>query len=215
MNHQKPALVTRHLHQGGNILITVIIVMLVTTLLAGAIVQHFLVSEARAVEESLAKVRVYWAMSGHANYVHSRARHYINTCGDATDPTLTNFVTAFNTFSFDPDTEPTTCASVTACDDAGDTNSTDVIMRCFVEELQNNADETRLWVYDSNYTLSIRNAPPLTDSISELQFRLAATGDIAVLNDLGSNFRSLYIQAGFTSKSLSTLKSFRAPPSGT
>ena len=43
-------------------------------LIAATIVNNLLVSEAEAVEESLAKTRVYWAARGHMDYALSRIR---------------------------------------------------------------------------------------------------------------------------------------------
>ncbi|MBF0382718.1 MAG: hypothetical protein HQL69_16980 [Magnetococcales bacterium] len=58
----------------GSVLITVMITVFVTMLLAASIVNHFAVSEAREIENGLAKVRAYWAMSGVGDYTLSRAR---------------------------------------------------------------------------------------------------------------------------------------------
>ena len=66
----------RHVYRGrsrGSVVLTVTAVGLFAMLLASGLVNHYAVSEARAVEESLAKVRVYWAAMGHVNYVLSRA----------------------------------------------------------------------------------------------------------------------------------------------
>ena len=59
-------------------------------LIAGTIVNNLLVSEAEAVEESLAKSRVYWAARGHMDYALSRIQN-IGICrtscvnGDGSD----------------------------------------------------------------------------------------------------------------------------------
>ena len=58
----------------GNILISVMVLMLLAMLLASALVEHFAVTEARDVEESLARVRSYWALSGMTDHALSRAR---------------------------------------------------------------------------------------------------------------------------------------------
>lgn len=42
--------------------------------LCGGLISHFAVAEARAVANSLAKLRVYWAMMGHVDYALSRMR---------------------------------------------------------------------------------------------------------------------------------------------
>ena len=66
----------RHVYRGrsrGSVVLTVTAVGLFAMLLASGLVNHYAVTEARAVEESLAKVRVYWAAMGHVNYALSRA----------------------------------------------------------------------------------------------------------------------------------------------
>ena len=60
--------------QEGNILVIIMVMMMVFMLMASLLIEHFAINEARAVEESLAKVRVYWAMSGMVDYALSRAR---------------------------------------------------------------------------------------------------------------------------------------------
>jgi len=64
----------------GSALITVTVIGLFVMLLASGLVNHFAVSEAKAVAESLARVRVYWAAMGHVNYALSRT-HRIGLCG--------------------------------------------------------------------------------------------------------------------------------------
>ena len=58
----------------GNILIVVSFVGLFAMALSGGLITHFAVSEARGVADSLAKLRVYWAMVGHVDYALSRMR---------------------------------------------------------------------------------------------------------------------------------------------
>ena len=58
----------------GNILIVVSFVGLFTMALSGGLINHYAVSEARGVADSLAKLRVYWAMMGHIDYALSRMR---------------------------------------------------------------------------------------------------------------------------------------------
>ena len=59
-------------HSSGNVLIAVTLIGTFIMLIAGTIVNNLLVSEAEAVEESLAKSRVYWAARGHMDYALSR-----------------------------------------------------------------------------------------------------------------------------------------------
>ncbi len=72
MKRQKTSFPSVIIDQRGNAVVTVMITMFMITLLVSALVEHFLVAEANAVEESLAKLRVYWAMSGHVDYIYSR-----------------------------------------------------------------------------------------------------------------------------------------------
>ncbi len=72
---KKPiAAMDRRRRQRGTILIAVSFVGMFAMLLSGGLISHFAVSEARAVANSLAKVRVYWAMVGHMDYALSRMR---------------------------------------------------------------------------------------------------------------------------------------------
>ena len=59
-------------YSSGNVLIAVTLIGTFIMLIAGTIVNNLLVSEAEAVEESLAKSRVYWAARGHMDYALSR-----------------------------------------------------------------------------------------------------------------------------------------------
>jgi hypothetical protein len=58
----------------ASVLITVTIVSMFSMLLGVSLVTHYAVEEAKQVDESLAKVRVYWAHMGHVDYVLSKAR---------------------------------------------------------------------------------------------------------------------------------------------
>ena len=67
--------VTRpHARQRGVVLLSVVVVMFATLLVATTLVTHYGVAEADAVEQSLAEVRAYWALRGQLDYVLSRAR---------------------------------------------------------------------------------------------------------------------------------------------
>jgi len=59
--------------QRGAILITIMVVMMVTMLMASTLINHFAVQEAGAIEQQLADIRANWAMMGHVNYALSRA----------------------------------------------------------------------------------------------------------------------------------------------
>ncbi|MDP6343959.1 MAG: hypothetical protein QF491_10545 [Alphaproteobacteria bacterium] len=61
----------------GTVLIAVSFVGIFAMALCAALISSYAVSEARAVEDSLAKLRVYWAMMGHVDYALSRARGHV------------------------------------------------------------------------------------------------------------------------------------------
>ena len=67
MNTQRPK------HQRGAIMLTIMMVMFVSMLMASTLINHFAVTEAREVEQLLAQVRADWAMRGHLNYILSRS----------------------------------------------------------------------------------------------------------------------------------------------
>lgn len=83
--------------QRGSVLITIMVVMMVTMLLASTLINHFAVQEARAIEQQLADIRAYWAMMGHVNYALSRASNNHNSlCGGVTCADDAARATAFN-----------------------------------------------------------------------------------------------------------------------
>ncbi len=61
----------------GTILIAVSFIGIFAMALCATLISSYAVSEARAVESSLAKLRVYWAMMGHVDYALSRARGHV------------------------------------------------------------------------------------------------------------------------------------------
>lgn len=66
-------------HQSGAVLLGVMVVIFASMMLVGILVDEYLGVEARALDRHLASVRGRWALSGHVDYVLSRARNY----GDA------------------------------------------------------------------------------------------------------------------------------------
>ncbi|MBF0195746.1 MAG: hypothetical protein HQL71_14390 [Magnetococcales bacterium] len=81
-------------NQQGSILVTIMVVMVLVMGLASALIEHFAVTEARAVEDSLAKIRVHWGMSGMVDYALSRAKatgdSISTTDGDDNDTDVTD-----------------------------------------------------------------------------------------------------------------------------
>lgn len=59
--------------QKGAVLITVMIFSMISMMIIGALVEVFLVQEARAIEQMLTDVRMHWGMRGQMNYALSRA----------------------------------------------------------------------------------------------------------------------------------------------
>ncbi|MBF8271228.1 MAG: hypothetical protein HW380_333 [Magnetococcales bacterium] len=182
------------MNQQGNIIIAVMISMLMITLLVSALIEHFLVAEARAVEESLAKVRVYWAMSGHVDYYLSRVKQYASQCSaGSTIPSLTNFNTAFNNFIFVAG-QHNTCD--TTCNATNTATDTQEIIQCILNDLETDkATDIRTWNnYDGNagYTFAIKHMPEVAGKI---QFKLVNPGTIAALSGLDARLLPLYVNA--------------------
>jgi hypothetical protein len=96
-------------NQQGSILVTVMVIMVLAMGLVAALIEHFAVAEARAVEESLAKVRVYWGMSGMVDYALSRVRNtptiVINDGADNDNDTAGTKISLINDFFDELDTD--------------------------------------------------------------------------------------------------------------
>ncbi|MBF0285659.1 MAG: hypothetical protein HQL51_14505 [Magnetococcales bacterium] len=133
--------------------------------LAAALVDHFLVSEAREVEKSLAKVRLYWAATGNVNYVLARTYHYLTANGvnAGTNPTIGNYQTKLSEFILDT-------GSATACPydpvTSANQNLIPLQINCFFRELDTavsgdaSSNNTTVWKYleytDGVFTLPLR-----------------------------------------------------------
>ncbi|MBF0145954.1 MAG: hypothetical protein HQL84_08585 [Magnetococcales bacterium] len=180
--------------QQGNLLITVMITMVIIALMVSALIQHFIVTEATAVENSLAKVRVYWAMSGHVDYFYSRVAGYKINCTGGTVPTLTEFRDSFNGFNFSSGAH-NTCDAL--CNGSNDSSSTLEIIQCFFNNLETNqTDDTRTWGnYDGNaaYTFDIKHLSGT--EAGQIQLKLVNPGTISVLSGLDQYLKPLYVKA--------------------
>jgi hypothetical protein len=66
----------------GNALIAVTFIGMFIMLIASTVVNNLMLSEVEAVEESLAKTRIYWASRGHLDYALSRIKSE-GTCDEA------------------------------------------------------------------------------------------------------------------------------------
>jgi len=80
----------------ASVLITVTIVSMFSMLLGVSLVTHYAVEEAKQVDESLAKVRIYWAHMGHVDYVLSKARQIGTINGGMCYGSLDSSVFAFD-----------------------------------------------------------------------------------------------------------------------
>jgi hypothetical protein len=168
-------------NEQGAVLLIVTFVGFMAILLAAGLVQHFAFREARAIDASLAKVRAYWAMQGHVDFLLSRSRHQ--------------------------ETEVCTGGDRTNNGDDGDCTSiaTDLqlatTMTSYMDEIDNpDGTSTRLWSYaevSPSYNF-IRDDPDTTGADARLILTVdfqQASGDLApVLSDLGSDVRDLNVK---------------------
>ncbi|CAK0744766.1 exported hypothetical protein [Gammaproteobacteria bacterium] len=167
-------------------MITVMISSMAIMLLVSALIDHYALSEAKAVDESLAKIRIYWAMMGQWNYVASRSLTTINT-KSITD---TGYFNKFNA------NISGYCRTSSACEDnSRDSNSYKLltIMQHELKGIQCNghtaANYEYTWVYNDisvQYCLVITNKffSSLLDGRMNLGFELTNKGSVPVLQNL-------------------------------
>lgn len=152
--------------QRGMVLVTVMMVMMASMLLGSALINHFAVQEAQAIEQNLAHVRATWAMMGHVNYALSRAWNMHDTL----------------------------CSTGNLCDGPGDPPDDDdaprlsAIAALFLE-LQTQAGGTRRWTYSeylgNTYFFEVgavvtdRN-PAVVDGRFLVQMKVAKVGEFGV-----------------------------------
>lgn len=200
--------------QEGNILIIIMVMMMLAMLLASALIEHFAVTEAREVEASLARVRAYWAMSGHVDYVLSRTRQYVSACTDTTNPINSDFRTAFNGFNFDPASEPGVGACDNPCNDGNDNPAVTEpqIIRCFFEELENGGgDDVRRWNYGNGYDFLVQNDGDPVGGANQLRFVFSTNSTLPVLDNARVN--TLRIRPNMnTTYGIDLTAHFRTPP---
>ena len=82
--------------QRGAVLIGVMVVVFSSMMLVGILVDEYLGVEVRAVERNLASVRAQWALSGHLDYVLSRARNHADLTGYTDQDDLRNRLNGFD-----------------------------------------------------------------------------------------------------------------------
>ncbi|MBF0613015.1 MAG: hypothetical protein HQL55_17990 [Magnetococcales bacterium] len=87
-------------NQKGNAILVVMLAMVMLMAIAGALTEHMAASESQAIDESLAKIQIYWAMRGQLDFVVSRAGHDGATSaapwnGNMDDTALANTMSGF------------------------------------------------------------------------------------------------------------------------
>lgn len=93
---ETPALSERRDRRRGMVMITIMIVSLVTMMIISVLINQFLTTEGRAVEQLLADSRFYWAMDGHATLVLSQAAARDDSAAGAVASLCGNGITCTN-----------------------------------------------------------------------------------------------------------------------
>ncbi|MBF0107919.1 MAG: hypothetical protein HQL76_01910 [Magnetococcales bacterium] len=146
----------------------ILVVITATIGLIAYLFDHLLYLETMAVETSLARVRIYWAMAGQGNYFLSRLKWRVGTLDEASTPQFSAVQTALATFDFDQQV-PSECA--TAIDAA-------MIIRCIWDEVAPyEAQNILVWDYGPGYRLPIQVSRG--NGVGDILFSLAqgAAGD--------------------------------------
>jgi len=140
----------------ASVLITVTFVSMFTMLLGVSLITHHAVEESAQIDESLAKVRIYWAHVGHMDYVLSKARQVGSAGGGLCYGSIKDFATPAN---------DNVVASGDATDDACPANNTERLGALWssISDLQttvpagisalNSAPARRRWDYGNDYVL--------------------------------------------------------------
>ena len=195
--------------QRGNIMAMVMMAIIIIMFLVSTLINHYLVTESRAVDQSLAKIRIYWAMIGHWNYVASRGLNILQPPSD--DPAscdgVQNCYEFFNYFRAATDNQindsnkfycqQNNCGSDM---DPAKTNAPDLVNVLENELSQGTgaASYTRKWIYEDaspNYWFVITNQffTPLNQNMA-LGLFLTSKGAIPVLDNL-VNVYPLYTES--------------------
>ncbi|HAT49646.1 MAG: hypothetical protein HQL07_00180 [Nitrospirae bacterium] len=133
----------------GGVLMTILIIITAMVGLIAFLFEHLLYVETMAVEESLARVRIYWAMSGQGNYFLSRLKWRVRELDETSVPSFSAVQTALGSFNFaQQDPDPTVCAT---------TIDSSMIIRCIWDDVApHTAQNIRPWDYGPGYLLPIR-----------------------------------------------------------
>ncbi|MBF0146292.1 MAG: hypothetical protein HQL85_08920 [Magnetococcales bacterium] len=125
----------------------ILVVMTATIGLIAYLYDHLLYLETVAVEQSLARVRIYWAMVGKGNYFLSRLKWRIYELDEESSPQFSAVQIALGTFAFDQLT-PSDCATSTEAA---------MIIRCIWDEVAPYSSQNILvWDYGPGYRLPIQ-----------------------------------------------------------
>ena len=201
----------RTAHSSGNVLIAVTLIGTFIMLIAATIVNNLMVSEAEAIEESLAKSRVYWAARGHIDYVLSRIRN-VGVC----TPSLDCLANDGEDFPADQQPDNGTRPLSSPLDNRADT------LRTYLRELYGGDgpnQEARNWNYNEydqetdadRYRLSIQHTVKVAEDGSNVDgylrvtLALTAVGSFDALQGLPKRVRPIQFDVCIGAKTGTTL----------
>ena len=177
----------------GNALIAVTFIGTFIMLIASTIVNDLMLSEVEAVEESLAKTRIYWASRGHLNYALSRIKKE-GVCDE-----VSGGCTADDGVDFPAGQQPDdkTRRILIPLNNRADS------LRTYLRELYN-GDGVRNWNYDQTpdtdrYRLSMQHTVEVAENGSAVDgylrvtITLVKTGTIGSLQGLKTRVRPVQI----------------------
>lgn len=177
----------------GNALIAVTFIGMFIMLIASTVVNNLMLSEVEAVEESLAKTRIYWASRGHLDYALSRIKRE-GTCDEASGG-----CTADDGVDFPSAQQPD---DRTRGISSPPNNRADGL-RTYLRELYNDGG-VRTWNYDQTsdtdrYQLSMQHTVEVAENGSAVDgylrvtITLVNTGTIGSLQGLRTQVRPVQI----------------------
>ncbi len=216
---------------------TTMVVSMAIMLLVSSLIEHYAVSEAKAVDESLARIRIYWAMMGQWNYVASRSISGVvnNT------PNTENyrgyfgyFRVAYNNATPD-DQDYCKFSATTDCSRASNPGNAPALLPILKTELASDAtqkyncdtilakgtDYGRLWYYPSTvsdqasavycFLITDEFFKPSHASDMALGLYLRGVGTVPVLGSLQTRILPLYVESHLTSATAAKIDSLYRP----
>ena len=193
----------------GNALIAVTFIGMFIMLIASTVVNNLMLSEVEAVEESLAKTRIYWASRGHLDYALSRIKSE-GTCDEASGG-----CTADDGVDFPSGQQPddNTRPILLPLNNRADS------LRTYLRELYNDGG-VRNWNYDQTpdtdlYRLSLQHTVEVAENGSTVDgylrvtITLVKTGTIGSLQGLRTRVRPVQIDVCLGAAEGDTLTSCR------